>query len=81
MHTVRIGLRWLAAAALLLGLGGCGVFCSGAGTNGWAGGACGTTVRFEPGFRASRAPRSRSASSPLSARSGPVTCPASAFSA
>ncbi|MEX3527400.1 MAG: hypothetical protein VB143_09285 [Burkholderia sp.] len=46
MPTVRIGVRWLAAAALLLGLGGCGVFCSGAGTNGWAGGACGATVRF-----------------------------------
>jgi len=42
---IRTGLV-LAAAVLLLGLSGCGVFCSGAGTNGWAGGACGTTMRF-----------------------------------
>ncbi len=36
----------LACVALALALGGCGVFCNGAGTNGWVGGACGTTVHF-----------------------------------
>ncbi|MCM2492834.1 hypothetical protein [Burkholderia glumae] len=36
----------LACTVLMLALGGCGVFCGGAGSKDWIGGACGTTVHF-----------------------------------
>ncbi|WP_242468260.1 hypothetical protein [Burkholderia plantarii] len=45
-QTIERRVFLLACVALTLALGGCGVFCNGAGTNGWVGGACGTTVHF-----------------------------------
>ncbi len=46
-RTLKRRVLLVAAVALLLpALGGCGVFCSGTGTHGWVGGACGTTVHF-----------------------------------
>jgi hypothetical protein len=45
-QTIKRRVFLLACVALTLALGGCGVFCNGAGTNGWVGGACGTTVHF-----------------------------------